>query len=97
MTQFALLKRVHDLWAVVSTIELDALVDVASASPGVYGARVTVAGFGGCIIVLLQAYHVQNVIDRLAVVAQEASQPLPTCFSTGADRENIPDWLIMEN
>nr|CCA23125.1 galactokinase putative [Albugo laibachii Nc14] len=70
----------------VSTIGLDALVEGAQTSPGVYGARMTGAGFGGCIIVLLQVYHVQNVMDRLAIVAQEAIQSLPTCFLTGADQ-----------
>ena len=36
----------------VSTPELDELVAAVRARPGVHGARVTGAGFGGCIVVL---------------------------------------------
>lgn len=36
----------------VSTAALDELVDALTALPGVYGARVTGAGFGGCVVAL---------------------------------------------
>jgi galactokinase len=36
----------------VSTAELDQLVDRLCATPGVFGARMTGAGFGGCAVVL---------------------------------------------
>lgn len=36
----------------VSTPELDALVERACATPGVHGARLTGAGFGGCVVAL---------------------------------------------
>jgi galactokinase len=36
----------------VSTPELDQLVDRLTATPGVYGARLTGAGFGGCAVAL---------------------------------------------
>jgi galactokinase len=36
----------------VSTPALDALVAELTATPGVYGARVTGAGFGGCVVAL---------------------------------------------
>ena len=39
----------------VSTSRLDALVDAAVAVDGVVGARMTGAGFGGCIVVLVTA------------------------------------------
>jgi galactokinase len=38
----------------VSSPELDALVDIARATPGVIGARLTGAGFGGCTINLVR-------------------------------------------
>ncbi len=38
----------------VSCPELDTLVDIASALPGVYGSRMTGGGFGGCTINLVQ-------------------------------------------
>jgi galactokinase len=36
----------------VSTPRLDALVDALCESPGVFGARLTGAGFGGCVVAL---------------------------------------------
>ena len=39
----------------VSTPALDALVAELSAVPGVYGARLTGAGFGGCVVALAEA------------------------------------------
>ena len=39
----------------VSTPELDALVDAAASQPGCYGARLTGAGFGGCVVALADA------------------------------------------
>jgi galactokinase len=38
----------------VSSPELDALVDTALATPGVLGARLTGAGFGGCTLALVR-------------------------------------------
>jgi galactokinase len=38
----------------VSTPTLDALVDRLVATPGVYGARLTGAGFGGCVVALTE-------------------------------------------
>jgi galactokinase len=37
----------------VSSKELDAVVDIARGEPGVFGARMTGAGFGGCAIALV--------------------------------------------
>ena len=39
----------------VSCPELDFLVDIALEIPGVYGARMTGGGFGGCTVNLLEA------------------------------------------
>ena len=39
----------------VSTPELDALVETLEARPGVHGARLTGAGFGGCVVALADA------------------------------------------
>jgi galactokinase len=48
----------------VSSPELDALVEIARATPGVIGARLTGAGFGGCTI---------NLVRRDAVPSLRAS------------------------
>ncbi|HET7026628.1 MAG TPA: galactokinase [Candidatus Limnocylindrales bacterium] len=38
----------------VSSADLDALVEIATSVPGVFGARMTGAGFGGCIVALVR-------------------------------------------
>lgn len=45
----------------VSTPTLDALVDELSSRPGVYGARLTGAGFGGCVVALCQPGALEGV------------------------------------
>jgi galactokinase len=52
----------------VSCPELDALVDVAREVPGVYGARMTGGGFGGCAIALARA-EAENAL-RTAIIEQ---------------------------
>jgi galactokinase len=45
----------------VSTPTLDALAEQLRARPGVYGARLTGAGFGGCVVALCEAGAVRDV------------------------------------
>ena len=49
----------------VSSPALDALVDELIAMPGVYGARLTGAGFGGCVVALVAPGTVAQVTDDL--------------------------------
>jgi galactokinase len=52
----------------VSCAELDQMVEVASAQPGVIGSRMTGGGFGGCTISLVTS-HAAEAFQR--VVAEE--------------------------
>ena len=52
----------------VSSVELDALVEIATAVPGVVGARMTGAGFGGCTVNLVRADAVEGL--RRAVTTE---------------------------
>jgi galactokinase len=49
----------------VSTLELDLMVELSNGQEGVYGARMTGGGFGGCTINLVDAAHAQEVQQRL--------------------------------
>ena len=49
----------------VSSPELDALVEIARATPGVIGARLTGAGFGGCTINLVRRDAVPLLRDAV--------------------------------
>jgi galactokinase len=50
----------------VSCPELDSLVELATAAPGVYGARMTGGGFGGCIVALVRPALVESAVARIA-------------------------------
>jgi len=50
----------------VSLPELDMLVDIALATPGVVGAGLVGAGMGGGVVVVVENEHTRQVIDNLA-------------------------------
>jgi N-acetylgalactosamine kinase len=50
----------------VSLPELDMLVDIALASPGVIGAGLVGAGMGGCIVAVVEKEHARQVIENIA-------------------------------
>ncbi len=49
----------------VSCRELDALVDLAMLTPGVFGARLTGAGFGGSVVALVRADAAASFQERI--------------------------------
>jgi galactokinase len=49
----------------VSTPELDALVEAAVSAPGCYGARLTGAGFGGCVVAIADVEAGESVIESV--------------------------------
>ena len=68
----------RDLYA-VSCKELDTLVDEARKCPGVLGARMTGAGFGGCAVAIVQKNAVDEVMERVGA-AYEAAIGYPCAF-----------------
>jgi galactokinase len=50
----------------VSLPELDMLVDIAVATPGVVGAGLVGAGMGGCIVVVVEDKHARQLIENMA-------------------------------
>lgn len=49
----------------VSSIELDAMQELTLSQPGVYGCRMTGAGFGGCVVALMKNENVERYIRRM--------------------------------
>jgi len=49
----------------VSCRELDELVEHANQCAGVFGARMVGAGFGGCMLVLLDAAHTERIVQQV--------------------------------
>ena len=75
----------------VSCMELDLLVRILSDIKGVAGARLTGAGFGGCVIALVKNEAVASVVESIGqqysspnVPEDEPAEVLPVTFSDGA-------------
>ena len=68
----------------VSAPELDYLVDESMKVKGVYGARMTGGGFGGCIVALTQPRAVDPLHEHLEKAYQDKFARSPTVFVTTA-------------
>jgi galactokinase len=68
----------------VSVPELDFLSDEAMKVKGVYGARMTGGGFGGCIVTLCQPRSVEPLMQQLTQVYQQKFGKAPAFYPTKA-------------
>jgi len=68
----------------VSCAELDLAVDEALAEPGIYGARMTGGGFGGCMIALARTASVQPLIERVTRALETRFGATVHAFATDA-------------
>jgi galactokinase len=66
----------------VSVPELDTLVEAAVEVEGCYGARLTGAGFGGCIVALADDDAVPDIETHLNAVYEAAHGKQPTVYVT---------------
>jgi galactokinase len=55
----------------VTGVELDSLVEAAWRQPGVIGARMTGAGFGGCAIAIVENEQVESFIANVGTAYQD--------------------------
>ena len=83
----------------VSCRELDAMVEIAGRQQGVYGARMTGGGFGGCTINFVDVEHAEEFQRRVAAEYEAAIGLRPDIYiceaSQGAElvetaAENLP-------
>jgi galactokinase len=68
----------------VSGVELDMLVEIAQRVPGVLGARMTGAGFGGCTVNLVESNCVESFIATVSQAYQKASKLTPEVYVCSA-------------
>lgn len=68
----------------VSAAELDLMVEFAQNIEGVYGARMTGGGFGGCTVNLVAVEHVEEFRERVADSYEHATQLKPEIYITNA-------------
>jgi galactokinase len=73
----------------VSCAELDAVVDIVTGVEGVYGARMTGGGFGGCVVVLAHQNAVTSLYEaihgRYDSVHETPASILRTAAASGAE------------
>ncbi len=69
----------------VSCSELDIMVEEARAIPGVLGARMTGAGFGGCAIALAEETAVPEILEKVPARYSARTGLKPTFYVTRAE------------
>ena len=65
----------------VSCRELDLMVELGRAVPGVYGSRMTGGGFGGCTVSLVEASVADRFAESVAPAYEKATGLKPMIFS----------------
>ena len=70
----------------VSSPQLDALVEIAEAVPGVLGARLTGAGFGGCTIALVRREAVGRLTEAILAAYPARTGLTPRVFEVRPSR-----------
>lgn len=68
----------------VSCRELDLLVELASACDGVYGARMTGGGFGGCTVNLVRSDAVERFRGRIRDAYEKTTGVFPDVYVCSA-------------
>jgi galactokinase len=68
----------------VSSAELDVLVELASACQGVYGARMTGGGFGGCTVNLVRSDAVERLQAKIGEGYARATGIIPALYLCSA-------------
>jgi len=66
----------------VSCRELDLLASIARDSAGVWGARMTGAGFGGCLVALVEKEHLPGLQARIAAETKGLLEKEPHIYTT---------------
>ena len=69
----------------VSCRELDLMVEIASRQEGVFGARMTGGGFGGCTINLVRKEKLKSFTETVAADYRAATQIAPAIYVVRAD------------
>jgi galactokinase len=85
-------KSLRDLYE-VSIPELDSLVEIARGLPGIYGARLTGAGFGGCTVNLIQENEAEAFMQGLVEGYQKRTRREASVYlcqaSAGAEARRV--------
>jgi galactokinase len=80
----------------VSTEELDLLVEIGKDEPGVLGARLTGAGFGGCVIYLVEDSCVDKLKENILDVYSKMTGLVPQFYKVVPSSGAVSQKLRLE-
>lgn len=72
-------QSLRDLFA-VSTPELDQMVELAIEKPGCFGARMTGAGFGGCVVAIFDRNQVEPALTEILAAYRAGAEVEPDAY-----------------
>lgn len=82
----------------VSSPALDAFVEAALVQTGCYGARMTGAGFGGCVVALVASDRAEAVAEAATLAYRQRTGHTPTAYRVravgGASLEPVPALFL---
>ena len=82
----------------VSCLELDVMVEIASKIEGVFGARMTGGGFGGCTINLVRTEKVDSFCEEVASKYAQRIGQRPEIYVShpvgGAEEVSLTDTAL---
>ncbi|MBX7186850.1 MAG: galactokinase [Vicinamibacteria bacterium] len=64
----------------VSTRALDSMVESARSAPGCHGARLTGAGFGGCVVALVDRHRLHGFVPHASALFTAATHLVPAVY-----------------
>ncbi|KAL7053706.1 hypothetical protein AAHC03_026887 [Spirometra sp. Aus1] len=73
----------------ISCEEIDQIVEICASVPGVYGARMTGGGFGGCVVALVKPGSVKDLVTKINDAYKPDAQMFVVEASGGA--RTLPD------
>jgi galactokinase len=68
----------------ISAPAMEAMMDAMEQGPGVVAARQTGAGFGGCLVALVEALYVQQFISHVTAAYAAKTNVWPSMYSVVA-------------
>jgi galactokinase len=77
----------------VSTEELDLLVEIGRNEPGVLGARLTGAGFGGCVIYLVKDSSIEHLKEKILDVYSKKRELVPQFYEVVPSRGAYVEFI----
>lgn len=78
----------------VSCNELDTIVNIARKIEGIYGCRMTGAGFGGCCMALIEPDKSEQIIEKVKADYHQSTGKIPECYLSVPDSGALAEKVM---